>query len=77
MTAEERIAAALAKPFTHTVITTYADGTQKRHDTRSAAAAENWAIGEERKIGRDLIDRATGKTVRVVSVDVEPITKPE
>ena len=67
------IAAALAMPKTHVVISTYADGKEYRHETRSAATAENWAIGERRKIGRDLIDRATGKTVRVVSVDILPI----
>ncbi len=27
-------------------------------------------VGERRKIGRDLIERETGATVRVVSVDV-------
>lgn len=64
------IAAALAKPVTHAVITTYADGTTYRHETRGAAQAENWAIGERRKIDRDLIDRATGKSVRVVSVEI-------
>ena len=68
-----KIAAALAMPLTHTVMTTYADGKQRGHDTRSAAQAENYAIGERRKIGRDLIERATGKTVRVVSVEIKPI----
>lgn len=64
------LAAQLVKPMTHKVITLYADGAIKTHETRSAAAAENWATGECRKIGRNLIDRATGKTVRVVSVEV-------
>lgn len=64
------IAAALAAPKTHKVITTYVDGSVKEHLTRSAATAENWAIGERRKIDRSLIDRTTGKTVQVVSVEI-------
>jgi len=64
------IDAALAAPKTRAVLTTYEDGTVKRHETRSAATAENWAIGERRKVGRDIIDRDTGKTVRVVMVEI-------
>jgi hypothetical protein len=67
------IAAALAAPKTHKVITTYADGTVKRFDTRNLASAEMHAIGERRKIDRDLVDRVTGKSVHVVSVTIEPI----
>lgn len=67
------IAAALAAPLTHKCVTLYADGSAKEHLTRSAATAENFAIGERRKIGRDLINRETGKTVRVVSVTIEAI----
>ncbi|MEG3175808.1 hypothetical protein U1872_06170 [Sphingomonas sp. RB3P16] len=63
------IAAALAAPLTHSVVTTM-EGGRRTHDTRSLAAAENYATGERRKIGRTLIDRETGATVRVVSVDV-------
>lgn len=62
--------AALAAPKTHAVITTYASGAAKRHETRSAKTAEMFAIGERRKIGRNLIDRETGATVRVVSVEI-------
>ena len=65
-----RINAALAAPKTHAVVTTYADGRTRRHETRSEATAETHAIGERRKIGRCLIDRDTGRTVRVVSVDI-------
>jgi len=64
------LAEQLARPITHRVVTTYADGQTKSHDTRGAAQAENWAIGERRKVGRDLIDRETGATVRVVSVEI-------
>ncbi len=64
------IAAALAAPKTHTVLTTYADGAIKQHQTASLAQANNWAVGERRKLGRDLIDRATGNAVRVVNVEI-------
>ncbi len=67
------ITAALAMSKTHAVVTTYADGRVRRFDVRSEAAAENHAVGERRKIGRDLIDRETGLTVRVINVTVEAI----
>lgn len=65
------ILSALAQPITHNVVTTYADGARNIHGTRGPKQAENYAIGERRKIGRDLISRDTGKTVRVVSVTIE------
>lgn len=64
------VAAMLAKPITHDVVTTFADGSTRRFGVRSAAQGENYAIGERRKIGRDLVNRETGATVRVVSVEV-------
>lgn len=67
------LAVALAMPNTHKVVTTYADGTVREFATRSQQTAENHAVLDRRKIGRDLISRETGKTVRVVSVAVEPI----
>lgn len=71
------IAAALARPLTHRVITAYADGATQTHDTRSMQTAELFAIGERRKIGRDLISRnpdmTAGPMVRVVSVSVGTI----
>lgn len=67
------IAAALAAPKTHKVVTSYADGSTKEHLTASVSQANNWATGERRKIGRDLINRATGLTVRVISVDIKEI----
>lgn len=73
MTIQERIAAELAKPLTHKCVTLYADGSAKEHQTRGWPQANNWAIGELRKVGRDLIDRETGKTVRVVDVYVAEI----
>jgi hypothetical protein len=69
MTAE-LIAAALAAPKTHAVVTTYADGRERRFETRSAKSAENHAVTERRRIGRVLTNRETGEMVRVVSVEV-------
>jgi len=76
MNAIEMIEAALAMPHTHAVVTKFADGTERRFTTRNIASAENFAVGERRKIGRDLISRGddlghkAGDMVRVVSVDV-------
>lgn len=67
------IATAAAKPATHVVETHYSCGRVRRHETRSIGAAENYAAGERQKIGRALIDRATGGRVRVVAVTVSPI----
>lgn len=73
MNALDLIARAQAEPMTHRVTTIYACGKTRTHDTRSAAAAENHAIGERRKIGRDLIDRETGNTARVIDVQIAEI----
>lgn len=71
MDIETFIQAHLARPLTHRVTTTtFASGKTRTHDARSLGAAENYAVGERRKIGRDLISRETGETVRVVSVEV-------
>lgn len=68
------IAAALAAPKTHEVVATYADGAVRITQTRSLASANTHADCVERpRLGRDLIDRATGKTVRIVDVTVRPI----
>lgn len=69
------IAAALAAPKTHECVTLYAGGEEKVFQTRSEASAETYAIGERAKMGRDLIRRETGETVRVVGVIVRPISK--
>lgn len=68
------LAAVAAQPKTHAVVTTYASGKVRRFETRSLASAETHATGERRKIGRDLIDRETGGTVRVVSVEIEALS---
>ena len=73
MNVEAFLQAKLAQPLTHRVTTLYANGTVKTHDTRSLGAAENFAIGETRKVGRKLIDRATGQAVEIVGVMVEAL----
>jgi len=73
MNAMDLITRAQAMPLTHRVVTLYASGKTRTHDTRSAKAAENYAYGERHKVGRDLIDRMTGAPVRVVSVDIVEI----
>lgn len=67
------VSAALAMPKTHAVVTTYECGKVRTFETRNLASAETYAVGERHKIGRDLIDRETGKTVRVASVDIVKI----
>lgn len=68
--------AALLAPKTHRVVTRYQGGLIRILETRNEASAQTHADFVERpKLGRDLIDRATGATVRVVSVDVERIAR--
>ena len=64
------LAAMLARPMTHEVVTVFADGETRAFPVRSLAQAENYAVGERRKIGRDLVNRDTGETVRVIAVEV-------
>lgn len=70
MTIESRLSALAARPATHNVETRYACGKVRTYGARSAAAAENYAVGERRKIGRALIDRETGNPVQVVAVEI-------
>lgn len=67
------IAAQLAKPITHKVVTTYADGRVREFGTRSLAQAENHAVLDRRNIGRVLKVRGTDQTVTIVSVEVKEI----
>lgn len=73
------ILAMLAKPITHNVATIFADGTERVLGTRCIKSAENYAFGERRKIGRDLISRGddlghkAGDIVRVVAVEIREI----
>jgi len=70
---EAKLALIIAQPITHTVVVTYLDGTSRSLGVRGAKAAENNARAERRHIGRPLIDRETGRIVRVVSVEIAPI----
>lgn len=73
MNALDTIISQLAKSMTHRVTTYFEGGRIYRHDVRSAAAAENWAIGERRKIGKTLCNRETGDEVKVIAVTVDLI----
>lgn len=67
------VAAMLAKPITHNVVTTYTNGKVNTLGVRSMAQAENHKITMSRQAGRDLISRETGETVRVVSIEIVPV----
>jgi hypothetical protein len=69
------VAAALAAPKTHEVVTTFASGAVRTFATRSLGSAEMHAVLERRKVGRELINRETGETVRVVAVTVREIAR--
>jgi hypothetical protein len=73
MNAMDLINAALEAPKTHRMVATYACGKIYTFETRSNASAQSHAEMWRRKINRNLIDRDSGKTVRLVSVDVEVI----
>lgn len=68
-----KLEALAAVPRGWRVTSLYADGSVRTHDSHSLAGAKNFAIGERRKIGRELIDRASGKTVRLVEVTISAI----
>lgn len=70
MNSMELIAKMQAMPKAFAVVTKFSDGTSRSHQTATRGQAENYAVGEGRKIGRVLLSRETGATVRVVSVDV-------
>ena len=70
---EALIARRLAAPKRFRVTTRYANGDIHERDTETRTQAENWAIGMRRKIGRDVISRETGETVRVVDVTIAGI----
>lgn len=64
------IAARLTAPKKFKVVTLFADGTSRSHKTETRGQAENYAVGEKRKVGRALINRETGATVEVIDVYV-------
>lgn len=71
----DRLTALATAPKTHAVVTCYSGGIEKRHETRCAKSAENFAVGERRKIGKTLLMRdpvtllAAGEAT-VLSVEV-------
>lgn len=73
MNALDLIAAHLARPVTHRVTTAYEGGAVRTHDVRSLAQAQNWATGERRKVGRTLLSRETGESVKVIAVTINAI----
>ncbi len=64
------IAARLTAPKKFEVVTLFADGTSRSHKTEKRGQAENYAVGEKRKVGRSLINGETGTNVRIVAVYV-------
>lgn len=67
------IAAQLAKPNTHRVVTTYTNGKVREFATKSEQQAKNHAVLDQRNIGRNLIDRETNQTVCIMKVEVKKI----
>lgn len=59
-----------AMPKAFEVVTLFADGTSRSHETATRGQADNYAVGESRKIGRPLLSRETGATVTVTDVYV-------
>lgn len=66
----ERMAAG-PKPFV--CVVSYESGKVRRIPQPTRIQAENVAERERRKIGRPLIDRMTGTTVRVIAVTVTEV----
>jgi len=73
MTIAERLAALAAAPRNWRVTTHYADSAPYHHETHTSAQAETWAIGERRKIGKQLLSRETEKQVTVTAVTIGKI----
>lgn len=73
MNALDLIAKLQAMPKTLAVVTRFVDGNERRHAVATRGQAENYAVGERRKIGKNLINRETGAVVCVVSVTIEAI----
>lgn len=67
------IAKRLEAPKAFRVVTKYDNGTERAHCTETEAQAQNWAVGERRKIGVPFIDRDNGQPVVRTSVAIETI----
>ncbi len=65
-----KLNALAAAPKTHACVVTYADGRERRTEFPFESMARACAGRERVKAGKNLIDRATGKAVRIVSVEV-------
>jgi len=64
------IARRLAATKQFEVVTLFADGTSRKFETETRGQAENYAVGEKRKVGKVLKNRDTGAEVRVIDVYV-------
>lgn len=64
------IARMQAMPKAFEVVTLFADGTSRAHQTVTRGQADNYATGERRKVGKFLLNRDTGAEVCVVDVYV-------
>lgn len=73
MNIESLIARRLAAKKSFRVVTTLADGTKRTHETETMGQAKNWETGQKAKLGKDMINREDGSTVRFVSVEIEAI----
>ena len=67
------INAALAKPKTHVAVIAYSDGSEHRLECSSKKAADNHLEVYRNQVGRDLISRKTGNTIRLVSREVKEL----
>ena len=73
-TTEDFLARMLARPLTHKVVTHFADGTTREHTCQSLGGANNYAVGEKRKIGKVLKSRLTDEVIStIVAVTVEAL----
>lgn len=64
------ILAALAMSKTHAAVITFSDGSVHRLETRSEKTALLHLDNYRHQVGKDLISRATGETIRIVSREV-------
>jgi len=64
------INAAMNATKTHAAVVTYSDGSEHRLETRSEITAHNHLDTYRGQVGRDIISRATGETIRIVSREV-------
>ncbi len=73
MNALDLIQKRLEAPKNFRVVTIYRDGATKAFEVETMGQAENYATGQRRKVGKELIDRFSAKRVMVVNVVIERI----